>query len=136
MSELIFSQAHQLHLEHIPNTEYERSSTGTSFCFHSLVTFITLLPYDQGDETRDAPNFRCCTHEGKEKEKLHATMTKSLVFSCDCWWFVHFGTCPAPRLCRALADCGSAFPPPLLLQELDAIVDVELDCSPVSLVAH
>lgn len=37
----------------------------------------------------------------------------------------------------ALADGGGgAFPPPLLLQQLDAVVDVELDGSPVSLVAH
>lgn len=77
----ILSNCLELHLEHIPNTEYEWSLTGTSFCFLSLVTFITLLPYDQGDETRNAPNFRHCTNERKENEKLHSTMNKSFVFS-------------------------------------------------------
>lgn len=36
----------------------------------------------------------------------------------------------------ALADRSSAFPPALLLQQLDAIVDVKLNGPPVSLVAH
>lgn len=41
-----------------------------------------------------------------------------------------------PHLWSALADRGGALPPPLLLQQLDAVVDVELDGPPVSLVAH
>lgn len=55
---------------------------------------------------------------------------------CDCWWFLHYDICPVPRLRSALADCSRALPPPLLLQQLDAVVDVELDRPPVSLVAH
>lgn len=47
-------------------------------CFLSLVSFITLIPYNQGDETGNAPN---CTLEKKEKEKLHSTMTESFVSS-------------------------------------------------------
>lgn len=39
-------------------------------------------------------------------------------------------------VCFALADRGSTFPPPLLLQQLDAVVDIKLDGPPVSLVAH
>lgn len=35
-----------------------------------------------------------------------------------------------------LADRGGAFPPPLLLQQLDAVVHVKLNSPPVSLVAH
>jgi len=41
-----------------------------------------------------------------------------------------------PCLCFDLADRGSVFSPPLLLQQLDAVVNVELDRPPVSLVAH
>lgn len=44
--------------------------------------------------------------------------------------------CPLQRLCLALADRGGAFPPALLLQQLDAVVDVKLDGPPVPLVAH
>lgn len=36
----------------------------------------------------------------------------------------------------ALANCSSTFSPPLLLQQLDPVVDIKLDGSPVSLVAH
>lgn len=36
----------------------------------------------------------------------------------------------------SLADRSSALPPSLLLEELDAIVDVKLDGPPVPLVAH
>lgn len=36
----------------------------------------------------------------------------------------------------SLADGGSALPPSLLLEELDAIVDIKLDGPPVPLVAH
>lgn len=36
----------------------------------------------------------------------------------------------------SLADGGSAFPPSLLLEELNTIVDVKLDGPPVPLVAH
>lgn len=70
------------------------------------------------------------------KERLHSTMTKTFSLHYDCWWFIHYGTSLLPRLCFALADRGSAFPPTLLLQELDAVVDVKLDGPPVSLVAH
>ncbi len=63
-------------------------------------------------------------------------MTKTFLLHYDCWWFIHYGMCPLPCLCFALADRGSAFPPPLLLQQLDAVVDVKLDSPPVSLVAH
>lgn len=70
------------------------------------------------------------------KEKRHSTTTETFSFHYDCWWFIHYGSCPPPGLCSALADRGGAFPPPLLLQQLDAVVDVKLDGPPVSLVAH
>lgn len=52
----------------------------------------------------------------------------------DCWWFLHYGMSLLLRF--SLADRGSTFPSALLLQELDAVVDVKLDGPPVSLVAH
>ena len=48
-------------------------------------------------------------------------------------WYVSSAVC-CP--CFALADGGGAFPPALLLQQLDAVVDIKLDGPPVSLVAH
>lgn len=68
--------------------------------------------------------------------QLLSPMAKSFPLHCDCWWFVHYDTRPPPRLCFALADRGGTFPPPLLLQQLDAVVDVKLDGPPVSLVTH
>lgn len=80
-----------------------------------------------------------------EQKKRSCTPPWPKTFSLhyDCWWFIHYGTCPLPCLCfflfiffYALADRGSTFPPPLLLQQLDTVVDVKLYGPPVSLVAH
>lgn len=69
----------------------------------------------------------------EEKERLHPTDPEPL-HRYDCWWFLHDDTSLLLRF--SLADRGSTFPPALLLQELDAVVDVKLDGPPVSLVAH
>lgn len=45
------------------------------------------IPYSHGDEIWNAPNFRDCSHERKEKEKTHHDQEFSP--HCDCWWFIH-----------------------------------------------
>lgn len=71
-----------------------------------------------------------------KKEKRLSTMAKS--FPLHCWLLVVCTLwCMSPcviSLFFALADRGGAFPPALLLQQLDAVVDVKLDRPPVSLV--
>ena len=72
--------------------------------------------------------------------KLLSTTAKSLYLHVIAGGLYSMVRVPLPHLFFnsffSLANCGGAFPPPLLLQQLDAVVDVKLDCPPVSLVAH
>lgn len=54
----------------------------------------------------------------------------------NCWWPILCGTSLSQHSVCVLTDSSSTLPPALLLQELDAVVDVKLDGPPISLVAH
>lgn len=97
-----------------------------SICFLSLVSFITLLTYDQGDETGQL--------QVLHRKRKESTPPFPFVVIAGGLYIMVCVLCRV--LCFALADRSSAFPPPLLLQQLDAVVDVKLDGPPVSLVAH
>lgn len=74
----------------------------------------------------------------KKNKNRGCTPVKPLTFPLhpNCWWSIHCDTSLSQHSVCVLTDSGSALPPALLLQELDAVVDVKLDGSPISLVAH
>lgn len=72
----------------------------------------------------------------KQKQRLHPSDTTDFPLHHSCWWPIHCGTSLSQHSVCVLTDSGSALPPALLLQELDAVVDVKLDGPPISLVAH